>query len=216
LDYCWQPDSSLQLPVHIDMNMRQLIYLFLLILLTNSVVAQSDLLAFKKNNRTIQSWSSGSYILFQIENQQWLEGYVRRVWKDSVRIDLVKLNRVINNWGFYSFDTARMGLVDLHVRDFRALPKKNFSYNVISNGQLFKLGALGYSTLNVINNLAKKEPVFAPDNAGKLGIAALVYLTGTILGSFHRTYWEVGKKYQFVIVPLAPADPLKTASPSQQ
>lgn len=196
--------------------MRQLKYLFILLWLVNSATAQSDLLAFKKKNRTIQSWSSGSYILFQLENRQWLEGYVRRVWKDSVRIDLVKINRVMNNWGFYSFDTARMGLLQLHVRELRALPKKNFSYNVVSNGQLFKLGAIGYSTLNVINNLAQKEPVFSPENAGKLGIAALVYLTGTLLGSFHRTYWEVGKKYQFVIVPLAREEPVPTAPPTQQ
>lgn len=177
--------------------------------------AQTDLLAFKKNGRTIQSWSSGSYIVFQMENRQWLEGFVRKVWRDSVRVDLVKFNRVVNNWGFYSMDTARMGLIDLHVKELRALPKKNFSYNIFTNGQLFKLGAIGYTSLNIINTLSSKDPVFAPENASRLGIAGLVYLGGALLGSFHRTYWEVGKRYRFVIVPIAPPDAVQRTNTLQ-
>lgn len=192
--------------------MPQLSYIVLFLFLSACASAQTDLLVFKKKNRTVQSWSSGSYIVFQMENRQWLEGFVRKVWRDSVRVDLVKFNRVVNNWGFYSLDTARMGLIDLHVKELRALPKKNFSYNIFTNGQLFKLGAIGYASLNVINNLASKDPVFAPDNASKLGIAGLVYLCGAIAGSFHRTYWEVGKKYRFVIVPVAPPDPVSTTT----
>ncbi|MFM7357462.1 MAG: hypothetical protein ACKO1T_02705 [Sediminibacterium sp.] len=168
--------------------------------------AQTDWLAFKKNNRTVQSWSSGSYIIVQMASKQWLEGFVRKVWRDSIRIELVKINRVVNNWGFYSFDTARAGFIDLHVKELRALPKKNFSYNVFSNGQLFKLGALGYVSLNVINSLSRKDPVFAPDNVANLGVAGLVFVGGVLLGSFQRTYWEVGKRYRFVIVPLVPPD----------
>jgi len=188
--------------------------MFLLLSIYTS--AQTDLLVFKKKDRTIQSWSSGSYIVFQMENRQWLEGFVRKVWRDSVRVDLVKFNRVVNNWGFYSIDTARMGLIDLHVKELRALPKKNFSYNIFTNGQLFKLGAIGYATLNIINTLSSNEPVFAPDNASKLGIAGLVFLGGAVLGSFHRTYWEVGKRYRFVIVPIATPDAFQSSQPHQQ
>jgi hypothetical protein len=186
--------------------MRKGAYILTFLLLGACASAQTDFLAFKKKNRTIQSWSSGSYIVFQMENRQWLEGFVRKVWRDSVRVDLVKFNRVVNNWGFYSMDTARMGLIDLHVKELRALPKKNFSYNIFTNGQLFKLGAIGYTSLNIINTLSSKDPVFAPENASRLGIAGLVYLGGALLGSFHRTYWEVGKRYRFVIVPIAPPD----------
>ena len=185
------------------------------LLLSACASAQTDLLAFKKNGRTIQSWSSGSYIVFQMENRQWLEGFVRKVWRDSVRVDLVKFNRVVNNWGFYSMDTARMGLIDLHVKELRALPKKNFSYNIFTNGQLFKLGAIGYAGLNIINTLSSKDPVFAPENASRLGIAGLVYLGGALLGSFHRTYWEVGKRYRFVIVPIAPPDAVQRTNTLQ-
>jgi|694.fasta_scaffold01214_30 hypothetical protein len=180
--------------------------------------AQSDLLVFKKKNRTIQSWSSGSYIIFQMENRQWLEGYVRRVWRDSIRIELVKIDRVINNWGTYNFDTTGMGLLILHVKELRALPKKNFSYNIFSNGQLFRLGAMGYVSLNVINSLSRKDPVFAPDNLGNLGIAGLVFLTGIMLGSFQRTYWETGKKYRFEVVRLSQSNnqaPPPSANPGQ-
>jgi hypothetical protein len=195
--------------------MRKGAYILTFLLLGACASAQTDLLAFKKKNRTIQSWSSGSYIVFQMENRQWLEGFVRKVWRDSVRVDLVKFNRVVNNWGFYSIDTARMGLIDLHVKELRALPKKNFSYNILTNGQLFKLGAIGYVGLNIINTLSSKDPVFAPENASRLGIAGLVYLGGALLGSFHRTYWEVGKRYRFVIVPIAPPDAVQRTNTLQ-
>ncbi|MFN9666300.1 MAG: hypothetical protein ACK57C_06865 [Bacteroidota bacterium] len=192
--------------------MLRIAFLIWLVVSCGHATAQSDLLVFKKKNRTIQSWSSGSYIIFQMENRQWLEGYVRRVWRDSVRIELVKIDRVINNWGTYDFDTTGMGLLILHVKELRALPKKNFSYNLFSNGQFFRLGALGYASLNIINSLARRDPVFAPDNLGNLGIAGAVFLTGTLLGSFHRTYWETGKKYRFEIVRLSQSN--QQASPA--
>ena len=65
--------------------------------------AQSDLLVLKKKEITLQSWSSGSYIIFRFSNRQWIEGFVRKVQRDSVWLNQVQINRVFNNWGFYSF-----------------------------------------------------------------------------------------------------------------
>lgn len=164
--------------------------------------AQSDWLVLKKKDRTLQSWSAGSYIIFRFSNQQWIEGYVRKVQQDSVWINQVHINRMFNNMGFYSFDTSNMGIMRIHVNEITAVPKKNFSYNVFSNGKIFQLGSAAFIFLNVFNSAIHSEPVFASDNVPRLGIAGGVFLLGTLLASSSRTYWEAGRKYHFAILQL--------------
>lgn len=62
---------------------------------------------------------------------------MRKVQQDSVWINQVHINRVFNNMGFFSFDTSNMGILRIHVNEITAVPKKNFSYNVFSNGKIF-------------------------------------------------------------------------------
>ena len=164
--------------------------------------AQSDWLVLTHKNRTLQSWTAGSYIIFRFSNQQWIEGYVRKVQQDSVWINQVHINRVFNNMGFFSFDTSNMGIMRIHVNEITAVPKKNFSYNVFSNGKIFQLGSAAFIFLNVFNSAIHSEPVFSSDNVPRLGIAGGVFLLGTLLASSSRTYWEAGKKYRFAIVQL--------------
>ncbi|MEI8111395.1 MAG: hypothetical protein WCH59_10430 [Chitinophagia bacterium] len=164
--------------------------------------AQSDWLVLKKKERTLQSWTVGSYIIFRFSNQQWIEGFVRKVQQDSVWINQVHINRVFNNMGFFSFDTSNMGIMRIHVNEISAVPKKNFSYNIFSNGKLFQLGSAAFIFLNVFNSAIHREPVFASDNVPRLGVAGGIFLLGTLLASSNRTYWEAGKKYHFAILQL--------------
>jgi hypothetical protein len=181
--------------------MRILLFLLICCMMVEAH-AQSDLLVFKKREKTLQSWSSGSYIIFRFSNRQWIEGFVRKVQNDSIWLNQVQINRVFNNWGFYTFDTTQHGIMKFHVKEIMAVPRKDFSYNVISNGKLFQIGSLAFLFLNVFNSVIRKEPVFASDNLPRLGAAGGVYLLGTILAKSNRTYWEVGKQYQFKTIQL--------------
>jgi hypothetical protein len=179
--------------------------LFLLLLgffICLEVPAQSDLLVLKKKETTLQSWSSGSYIIFRFTNRQWIEGFVRKVQNDSIWLNQVQINRVFNNWGFYSFDTSQLGMMKFHVKEISAVPKKNFSNNIITNGKLFQVGSGAFIFLNVFNSAIHKEPVFASDNLPRLGVASAVFLLGTILARSHNMYWEMGKRYQFKTIQL--------------
>jgi hypothetical protein len=179
--------------------------LFLLLLgffIWLEVPAQSDLLVLKKKEITLQSWSSGSYIIFRFTNRQWIEGFVRKVQNDSIWLNQVQINRVFNNWGFYSFDTSQLGMMKFHVKEISAVPKKNFSNNIITNGKLFQVGSGAFIFLNLFNSAIHKEPVFASDNLPRLGVASAVFLFGTILARSHNMYWEMGKRYQFKTIQL--------------
>jgi hypothetical protein len=164
--------------------------------------AQSDLLVLKKKEITLQSWSSGSYIIFRFTNRQWIDGFVRKVQRDSVCLNQVKINRVFNNWCFYSFDTSQLGVMKFHVKEISAVPKKNFSNNIITNGKLFQVGSGAFIFLNLFNSAIHKEPVFGSDNLPRLGVASAVFLLGTILARSHNMYWEMGKRYQFKTIQL--------------
>ncbi len=164
--------------------------------------AQTDLLVLKKKEITLQSWSSGSYIIFRFSNRQWIEGFVRKVQNDSVWLNQVQINRVFNNWGFYSFDTTQLGVMKFHVNEISAVPRKDFSNNIITNGKLFQLGSMAFIFLNVFNSAIHQEPVFASDNLPRLGVASAVFLLGTILAGSHNMYWEMGKRYQFKTLQL--------------
>ena len=179
----------------------------ILLLLLNCFIiielpAQSDLLVLKKKEKTLQTWSSGSYIIFRFTNRQWIEGFVRKVQNDSIWLNQVQINRVFNNWGFYSFDTSQLGIMKFHVKEISAVPKKNFSNNIITNGKLFQVGSGAFIFLNVFNSAIRKDPVFASDNLPRLGVASAVFLLGTILARSHNMYWEMGKRYQFKTIQL--------------
>lgn len=174
----------------------RIVFLLLSCSLFLAAHAQTDLLVLKKREKTIQTWSSGSYIIFRFSSGQWIEGFVRKVQNDSIWLNQVQINRLFNNWGFYTFDTSRVGIMKFHVHEIMAVPRKDFSYNLISNGKLFQLGSLAFLFLNIFNSVIHKEPVFAADNLPRLGAAGGVFLLGTILAKSSRTYWEMGKKYE--------------------
>jgi hypothetical protein len=164
--------------------------------------AQSNLLVLKKKEQTLQTWSSGSYIIFRFTDRQWIEGFVRKVQNDSIWLNQVQINRVFNNWGFYSFDTSQLGIMKFHVNEISAVPRKDFSNNIFTNGKLFQLGSMAFIFLNVLNSAIHQEPVFADENLPRLGAASAVFLIGTIMARSRNTYWEVGKKYQFKTLQL--------------
>jgi hypothetical protein len=161
-----------------------------------SVMAQRDVLMLKQNNQTIQSWTTGSYILFQFSSKQWIEGIIKSIKNDSVLIDQIQVRQVGNQFGLPTIDTVHFGLLKFHISEIYGMPKRGSSSNLISNGSLFQLGSGAYIFLNVINSLIKSDPVFGSDNLPKLGIAAGFFVFGKILEKSHKTYLPMGKKYK--------------------
>jgi hypothetical protein len=162
--------------------------------------AQHDLLLLKKNSQTIQTWSTGSYILFQFSSKQWIEGIIKSVKNDSLIVDQIQVRQVPNQFGFFSSDTVHFGLLKLHVHEIYGMPKRNAGGNIISNGTLFQFGSAAFASLNIINSLIKGEAVFGPDNLPALGIAAGVFILGKILQVSHQPYLKMGSKYRMTTI----------------
>lgn len=167
-----------------------------------SVMAQKDVLLLKQNSQTLQSWTSGSYILFQFSSKQWIEGIIKSIKNDSILIDQIQVRQVGNQFGLPTIDTAHFGLLKLHINEIYGMPKRGSSNNLISNGSLFQLGSGAYIFLNVINSLIKSDPVFGSDNLPKLGIAAGFFALGKFLEKSHRSYLPMGKKYRMTTIQM--------------
>ena len=180
----------------------KLISLLICLLFTFNVMAQKDVLMLKKNSQTLQSWTSGSYILFQFSSKQWIEGIIKKIQNDSVTIDQIQVRQVGNQFGLPTIDTVHFGIMKFHVNEIYGMPKRGMSSNLLSNGSLFQLGSAAYILLNVTNSLINSDPVFGNDNLPKLGIAAGFFVIGKILQNTHKSYLQMGKKYKMITIQM--------------
>lgn len=175
---------------------KPLLFPLLFLLLQSAAFSQSDLLVLKQRNRTIQTWVPGSIISFQYSSKQWIQGIIKIIRNDSIVMEQIMLVQVANQFGFPTIDTAKMGLMKLHVNEIYGMPKRNFGSGIFTNGILIQLGSGAYMFLNIFNSLIQKEQVFSPVNLTRLGIAGAVFMAGTLLHSSHKTYITLGKKYR--------------------
>lgn len=177
----------------------KLLLLSLFISGTIHAFSQSDLLVLKQKNRIIQTWVPGSIINFQYSSKQWLMGIIKIVRNDSILMEHISIETVPNQFGFPRIDTAKFGLMKLHVSEIYGMPKKDYA-GIFTNGSLLKIGSGGYIFLNLANTLIKGDPLFSSANATRLGIAGGVFLLGTIMGLGHKTYITLGKKYRIEVI----------------
>ncbi|MES2003661.1 MAG: hypothetical protein V4450_04005 [Bacteroidota bacterium] len=160
-----------------------------------SANSQSDLLVLKKRNQTIQTWVTGSIINFQFSSKQWIQGIIKTIRNDSILMEQIDIRQVPNQFGFPTIDTAKLGIMKLHVNEIYGIPKRGSGGDIFTNGTLLQLGSGAYIFLNIINSLIKNDQVFSSVNLTRIGIAGGVFLVGTLLQAGHSTYIQLGKKY---------------------
>ena len=157
----------------------------------------------KQKNQVIQTWIPGSVINFQFSNKQWIEGIIKTVRNDSILMEQIVVRTVPDAFGFPKIDTAKLGLLKLHVSEIYGMPKRNFGGGIFSNGILFQLGSGAYIFLNIFNSLIYNEQVFSSVNLTRLGIAGGVFIVGSLLRASHKTYIVMGKKYTMATIHTA-------------
>ena len=182
--------------------MKAGIIILIFFLPSSAVFSQTDLLVLKQRNQTIQTWIPGSFIDFQFSSHQWIQGIIKSVKNDSILIEQVILERVPNQFGFLSIDTAKLGLMKLHVSEIYGIPKRTYSSGIINNGVLFQMGGGAYIFLNIFNSLLHNDAVFGKENLTGLSIAAGFFLLGKMLAATHKTYVVLGKKYTMSTIHL--------------
>lgn len=95
--------------------------------LSLGVSAQKDLLLLKHKTQSVQTWTSGSYILFQFSSKQWIEGTIKSIKNDSLLIDQIRVRQVSNQFGYPTLDTVHFGLLNYTSTKCMLYPKKVFT-----------------------------------------------------------------------------------------
>ncbi len=165
--------------------------------------SQSDLLVLKQRNQTIQTWVPGSLINFQFSSKQWIQGIIKTIRNDSIIMEQIVIRQVPNQFGFPTIDTAKMGIMKLHVNEIYGIPKRGSGGDIFTNGTLLQLGSGAYIFLNLINSLIRNEQVFSSVNLTRIGIAGGVFALGSVLQVSHKTYIQLGKKYTMQTIQTA-------------
>jgi hypothetical protein len=194
------------------MTKPTLISIFLLLSL--NLFSQDDILIFKKNHKTISTYTKGSYISFMTADHQWMKGIVTYIGNDSfyLKEEVVKYNMMGN-------DTFHYSGLRYAVEDIYALPKQgvfidryNGQYKIttagghvhwywIKSGWIFRAGAIGYASLNVANGIINHNLSFAGYKT-EFAIAGGTFLFGVLLHKLYKPWLVMGKKYHIKIAKL--------------
>jgi hypothetical protein len=169
-------------------------------------MTQSNYIVLKKGGKGIKHFWTGSYIIFQLKDGQWLNGVITKITPDSFYFK----NEIIRYY-LMGTDTLHFSGYSFSLKDIRALPTrkqmivyKNDQVRVvpghekflwIRNGFIFQVTGAGYIGLNVTNHLINNDPLFGKKNLLNLGIGAAVFLFGEVLHLRFYPYLRIGKKY---------------------
>jgi hypothetical protein len=174
---------------------------------------QQDIFLFKKGNKTIALFTKDSYIAFQVESREWHTGYITRIQNDSFFI-----RPMIVRFSMMGTDTTHYGEQPFAFSDVFAMPKKGVQVDYIKDrfqittsgghvhwywvksGWIFRVGAVGYTILDVANGLIKNNFTFS---GSKYGIAAAVFLFGELLHLTYTPVLKLGKKYHLLSIKVS-------------
>jgi len=194
--------------------MNKLTLIALLTFCSSVVYSQQDFFILKKRNKKIAFFKKYSYITFQLKSREWITGYITKVQNDSFYV-----NPMVVRYSLMGADTVHFGVLPVALIDVFAMPRKgeqsvyvndrvkiilgNEHWVWIKNGWLFRVGGGGYIMLNTTNSILQKDPPFASNNIGKLGIGAAVFLIGELLHLTYKPTLRIGKKYHLQLIKVS-------------
>jgi hypothetical protein len=188
-------------------NHEMLKVLLLLLVMTCSVAgySQNGFIVLKKRNKTIQYFAKDSYIIFKLNDGQWLRGIITHITPDSFY-----LTQEIIRYYSIGTDTIRYKGLSFSLKDISTMPtrKQGFVYDRdqvrvipgherfiwLKNGLIFQAAGGGYTGLNAMNDLYYNDPPFE-NKLLELGIGVGVFLLGQLLHFRFDPFLNIGKKY---------------------
>lgn len=167
----------------------------------------------KKKSKTIQRFSVGSLITFQVNSGEWFSGDITQIGPDSFYLRQRSIR-----YTMFGADTVHFSGLRVAYNDVVRLPRKSAmvfyrndkpqlihgheKFVYVKNGLLFQLGGGGYAALNIAGSLFNHEPPFGQKNVKRLGLAALIFAVGEILHLNYRQHLRIGKKYRLKYISL--------------
>lgn len=160
---------------------------------------QSDFISLQKKGRTIKSYFKGSYIEFIHLNGLQVNGYIDRIYNDSLFMYAYDIRMTPTYWGTRAADTVGKINLKYSLNEIAAIPKPGKGFEFIRNGTLFMIGGGGYAFLHTFNGLIQKKKIYP----STLAISGGVALVGFTMKKLRKYYYPIGKKYTISYVQLS-------------
>jgi|SRR6185312_11076902 len=195
--------------------MNKLILTAIFLSFFSMVYSQQNILILKKRNRTIANFWKGSIIAFQLKDKSWRKGEIRKITKDSIYI-----KPTIVQYNFMSVDTMYASVEGYPLTELFSFPKSGVHVDYVDgrfqmfisgshvqgywlkSGWIFRVGAIGYAALKIINGVIKNSFSWSDDKT-QLGIGAAVLIGGVILDKTYKPTFRLGKKYHIDFLDLS-------------
>ena len=177
------------------------IILPLCLFISNVSVAQSaDFIILKKNNKTVETFYSGTHIAFTTLNGAYINATINQVKNDTLYLQEFVIRYLPTTIGTYIIDTAGSYHYKFHYHQIKAIgaaDKTNFNWRgsgaaLLGGGVLLTLGS-------GVVFLADREKFSAP-----LLIAAVTLGTaGYFMSKGGSSGMMIGKKYRLVYMNMS-------------
>jgi hypothetical protein len=183
----------------------KLLFLYIIILLVPASIfaQQSDFIVLKKrNNRTVKTYSAGSFISATTYSGFQVSGLIRAIRNDSILVQQKEVRLMPTDFGS-TLDTIEypVGVYYKDLKSFDLKSKKGFSQVTIP--KLMMIGGAGYIALELINTAYRKESLSEDNKMTGLGIALGVFAAGFVWNQLSKHKNETGKAFRVVYVKSA-------------
>lgn len=180
--------------------MKLLLICFLWLAAVTAHAQPGDFFILKtKPGKTIQRFYTGVYIDFITTQGESYSGFIKKVAADSVWVEYQREFRGFTAIGSVITDTIFYQARKFAVHDIAKIHKGDRGFSSVAAGKLLQILSGGYATLHLVNGLIQKQTI----NWKNIGIAAGVYLLGTLFNQLQRDYYYIGKKYRLQYIALS-------------
>jgi hypothetical protein len=185
--------------------------ILLIIILSGTLLSfsqQSDFIVLKKrNNRTVKTFYTGSFISGQTYNGFNINGFITDIRNDSIFIRQEQTQAVPTEFGS-TLDTIvfTVGI------DYREIMRFNYTKKYKWGGKrgfvqvaipkIMMLGGVGFIVLESVNTIYRKESFNESGKLASLGIAAGIAVAGYMWQHIQDKSNKAGGKYKVVYIKI--------------
>ncbi len=180
--------------------MSKLFVLATMFFIILNVNAQRGFLLIKKNNKTVESYSTGAPITFTHYYKYNVQGLLAHIKKDSFSILQYNIQKKMDPRGFVYFDTIYNGYAFFALNDVAILPRRKQKGKLVrmtSGASFLASGAI--SVLSIVNGIRFKDKS-ATILKNVIYKGGGLFLLGTGLSKLYPNYYKLGKKFTLALM----------------
>ncbi len=178
----------------------KIILSFLLFISTLSFAQSGDFIILKKNNKTIETFYSGSHIAFTSTNGAFIDASINQIKNDTLYLQEFIIRYLPTTFGTYIIDTAGSYHYQYDYREIKFMGRKQkTNFDMRGSGAALLGGGILLTIGSGVVFLADRKKFSAPLLIAAVGLGTVGYF----LGKSKSGGIIIGKKYRLVYMDMS-------------